>query len=235
MADVIILNRQRQAILLGISRQWEREVKSTQHDLKGRLIVIEGADGCGKTTQARLLADYLRGKGRPVLLVREPGGTPLGEEIRRALLNPAHKSMSAPTELLLYMACRSQLTSEVIRPALEDGKTVICDRYLLSSVVYQGYAGGLGVDIVYKIGAFATENIQPAVQIIIDVAYETAVARRSVEADRIEARGESFHRKVIEGYRAAVHGVKGVHVMDGNRSVDEVQKDIRRIVDNVSL
>ena len=205
-------------------------MKSAEHNSKGRLIVIEGADGCGKTTQARLLADYLRQTHPKVLLVREPGGTAIGEEIRRVLLNPSHRAMSAATELLLYMACRSQLTGEIIKPALADGKTVICDRYLLSSVVYQGYAGGLGVDIVHRIGTFATENVEPDIQIVLDVSYETALRRRSMEADRIEARGESFHRKVIEGYKAVTKGMKNVHIIDGNRSVEEVQKDIRRIV-----
>ena len=206
--------------------------QTERQELSGRLIVIEGADGCGKTTQARLLADHLRAGGCRVLLVREPGGTAIGEKIRRVLLNPANKAMSPPTELLLYMASRSQLTAEVIRPALADGKVVICDRYLLSSVVYQGYACGLGVDTVYRIGTFATGNIQPDIQIVIDVTYENALRRRSVEADRIESRPESFQRKVIEGYQTVIKDMKGVHVVDGNRSVDEMHQDIRRIVES---
>lgn len=200
-------------------------------DMAGRLIVIEGADGCGKTTQARLLAEYLREKGRNVILVREPGGTAIGEEIRKVLLNPQHHAMSAPTELLLFMACRSQLTSEVVKPALASGATVVCDRYLLSSVVYQGYARKLGVDIVNTIGAFATEDIKPDIQIVLDITLANALKRRSAIPDRLEGISEGFQRRVIQGYRIIAKDTDGIYILDGNRSIEEIQADIRRIVD----
>jgi len=198
---------------------------------QGCFIVIEGADGCGKTTHAELLCKHLRRAGRPVLLAREPGGTGIGEAIREMLLNPAHHAMSMPTELMLYMACRGQLTHEAIKPALAEGKCVVCDRYLLSSVVYQGFAAGLGVEAVWEMGVLATENLEPDVQVVLDVSYENACRRRSRESDRIEARGEAFHRKVIQGYREVARDVPSTHIVDANRSMDDVQRDIQRIVD----
>lgn len=197
---------------------------------RGRFIVIEGADGCGKTTHARLLCEQFRRENRPVVLAREPGGTSVGEEVRKILLNPAHQSMSMPTEMMLYMACRGQLMHEVIKPALERGVVVVCDRFLLSSAVYQGYAAGLDADLIREIGAFVTENVRPDAQIVLDVAYETARGRRSMESDRIEARGEEFHRRVIEGYRKIAAALPATHVIDANRSIEEVQRDIMRIV-----
>ena len=197
----------------------------------GKFIVIEGADGCGKTTHAQMLCEHLRLANRPTLLVREPGGTQVGEEIRKILLDPACRNMSMQTELMLYMACRGQLVHEVIRPALAEGKFVVCDRFLLSSVVYQGYACGLGVDLAWTMGKFAVENIRPDVQIVLDAAYDTARKRRKAESDRIEARGETFHRKVIEGYLKVARDLPSTHIVDANRSIREVQGEIQRIVD----
>ena len=135
----------------------------------GLFLTVEGPDGAGKTTQIELLRDYLSDKGYDIIVCREPGGTPISEAVRNVILNKEFTEMGHMTELLLYAAARAQLIEEVIRPALEDGKIVICDRFVESSAVYQGIARGMGIDLVYKVNQFAIGDTMPDLTIMIDL------------------------------------------------------------------
>jgi dTMP kinase len=161
--------------------------------------VFEGIDGSGKSTQARLLRERLVFAGRDVLLVREPGGTRLGERLRELLLDPLGEELSAETELFLFMAARAHLCRTVIVPALAAGRIVISDRFIWSSAVYQGFAGGLEADEVLRIGRIATRGLEPARSFLIDLEPEAAFAR--IEAhDRLERRGLGFQERVRDGF-----------------------------------
>jgi dTMP kinase len=166
--------------------------------------VFEGVDGCGKSTQAALFANYLRtASASDVVEVREPGGTVLGERIRALVLDPGLGDIGPLSELFLFMAARAALVREVIRPALESGASVVADRFLWSSVVYQGLVGGVGVDPVLSLGRLATDGIEPDLVFVFDVDVEIAVerARRGRSpADRIEARGVEYARRVRDAY-----------------------------------
>ncbi|HEX8200224.1 MAG TPA: dTMP kinase [Isosphaeraceae bacterium] len=167
-------------------------------------IVLEGPDGGGKTTQAAGLVSWLRGIGREVVACRDPGGTALGDRIRSTLLDRSAVAIGLRAEMLLYMASRAQLVEEVIRPALGAGRVVVADRYLLSNVVYQGVAGGLGAAAVWHVGAAATGGLMPDLTLLIDVPPEVARARVGPPRDRIEDRPESYRERVRRGYLEAV-------------------------------
>lgn len=175
-------------------------------------VTFEGCEGVGKSTQLALLKDYLKKTGQEAVYVREPGSTEISEKIRSIILDPENTAMTAQTEALLYAAARAQLVAEVIRPALDAGKTVICDRYVDSSVAYQGYARGLGVGFVAKINSYALENAVPDVTVFIDL--RPSASFRSVRRDdRLEREEESFHDKVYEGYIAQSKASNGRFVM----------------------
>jgi len=194
---------------------------------RGGFVVIEGPDGCGKTTQARRLANYLGRLDRKALLLREPGGTEVGERIRRVLLNPRSK-MSFEAELLLYMASRAQLVREVILPALKAGRDVVCDRFLLSSLVYQGYAGGLDIETLKTIGNFAAGGLQPDATVVLKLPLSVAMRRRRKTPDRIESRAQAFHRRVMRGYiTLAKENPEKIFIIDSTRPVNVVQQEIR--------
>lgn len=171
--------------------------------MQGLFISMEGPDGAGKSTQIELLQNYLADKGYEIVITREPGGTVISEAIRHIILNKDYAEMSPSTELLLYAAARAQLVHEVIRPALKDGKAVICDRFVESSVVYQGIARGLGIDTVYAVNDYALEGLRPQLTILLDLDAEEGLRRKKnqAELDRMEAAGLDFHKKVAEGYR----------------------------------
>jgi len=166
----------------------------------GRFVVLEGIDGSGKSTQARLLAAALRARGDSVVETREPGGTALGERLRAVVLDSAPGQISAAAEVYLFAAARAQLVTEVVRPALMRGDWVVCDRFVESSLVYQGIARGLGVDAVARANELAVARCIPDLVVIVDVPLEAAAARRGA-ADRIEAEDGEFHRRVAAGYR----------------------------------
>jgi dTMP kinase len=197
--------------------------------MAGSFLVLEGPDGAGKTTQARRLAAAIEARrGAAPLLVREPGGTPIGERVREILLDRANEALDARAELLLYMASRAQLCREVIRPALESGRVVIADRFLASSAVYQGFAGGLGFEAVLEIGYFATGGLMPELTIVLDLAPEEAAARLAGRPrDRIESRSLDFHRRVCEGYRryAEIARERTARV-DAARGEEEVAREV---------
>lgn len=166
-------------------------------------ITMEGPDGSGKTTQIELLETYLENKGYDIVIAREPGGTVIGEAVREIILNPEYQEMSHMTELLLYAAARAQLVNQVIRPALSEGKAVICDRFVESSAVYQGIGRGLGVDTVYEVNNYALGDVKPKLTIFMDLDAEVGIRRKKdqTELDRMELEDMSFHRRVVEGYR----------------------------------
>ena len=171
--------------------------------MQGLFISMEGPDGAGNSTQIELLRGYLADKGYEIVITREPGGTVISEAIRQLILNREYVEMCPNTELLLYAAARAQLVNEVIRPALEAGKAVICDRFVESSVVYQGIARGMGIDTVYAVNEYALEGLRPQLTILLDLDAEEGlrIKKNQAELDRMEAAGLEFHRKVAEGYR----------------------------------
>lgn len=168
--------------------------------LSGKFIVLDGPDGCGKSTQARLLADWLSAQGGAVVSFRDPGTTVIGEKIREILLSPAHEAMTTPTEVLLYMAARAQLWAEEIAPALQQGRCVLLDRWLSSTCAYQGHAGRFGMEKVVAIAAHSLERVWPDLTIVLDVDLKTAASRLNRVLDRMEQKGDSYHARVREGF-----------------------------------
>jgi len=184
--------------------------------VKGFFIVFEGLDGSGKTTQAKRLSRYFEERGMEVISLEEPGGTPLGERIREILLNEK-SSLEPLTELLLYEAARHEITAQVIRPALERGATVICQRYGYSSVAYQGYGRGLPLSWVEDLNQRATGGLQPSVTFWLEVGAEEGLKRvkRKRHLDRMEQEGLEFLERVAEGYRAIAKNSPEVIRLDG--------------------
>jgi dTMP kinase len=173
------------------------------HPHPGFFLVLDGPDGGGKTTQAARLAGWLRDRGLDVVTCRDPGGTALGNRLRGLLLDRDAMAISLRAEMLLYMASRAQMAEEIIRPALESGRVVVSDRFSLANIVYQGYAGGLGVQQVDLIGQVATAGLWPDLTLILDVPPEVARARVVAARDRIEDRPAAYHRLVREGFLTA--------------------------------
>ena len=203
--------------------------------MKGLYIVMEGPDGSGKTTQINLLKEYLEEAGYECLITREPGGTVIGEEVRQLILNPEHKEMSPVTEMLLYAASRAQLVHEVIGPALEEGKIVISDRFVDSSIVYQGIARKLGISTVSAVNAPGIGIYRPDGIFFIDLSEAEGLRRKKEQKnlDRMEQEGIDFHHMVSEGYRKVLSGRPEVMKIDGGRSIDTIQKKIRNHVDEL--
>ena len=194
-------------------------------------ISIDGGDGTGKSTQVELLAEWLRTRGHDLVTCRDPGSTPLGEAVRGILLDRHDLHIHRRGEMLLYMAARAQLVEEVIRPALGNGKTVLCDRYLLANVVYQGHGGGLDVAAIWEVGRMATDGLMPDLTIVLDVPAEVAASRITRPLDRMEKQGDAFHARVREGFLAeAAQAPEKIVVVDAARSVEEVQAEIRKVV-----
>lgn len=192
---------------------------------------IDGGDGSGKSTQIELLGPWLRQQGHDVVTCRDPGSTPLGEAIRGILLDRHDLHIHRRSEMLLYMAARAQMVEEVIRPALEQGKTVLCDRYLLANVAYQGYGGGLDVATIWDVGRVATSGLMPDLTIVLDVPADVAAARMARPLDRMEKQGDAFHARVREGFLVeAARAPDKIVVVSAVGSIDDVQAEIRRAV-----
>ena len=196
-------------------------------------ISLDGLDGTGKSTQCRLLADWLRGGGHAVTTCIDPGGTPLGAQLRSLLLN--HRpEIDRMCETLLFMASRAQLLAEVIRPALASGRIVISDRFLLANVVYQGHAGGLDVESLWEVGRFAAGGLEPDLTIVLDLPPEQAASRRDRPADRIEGRDSAYHARLRQGFLTeASRRPERIRVVDASAPVAVVQEAIRREVSTI--
>ena len=200
--------------------------------LEGVFITFEGLDGCGKSTQMDLLASALRDRGYVVLVTREPGGTALGEAVRQVLLDPRYHGMSARSEALLYAAARAHLVEQLIRPALADGQVVLCDRYLDSSLAYQGYGRGLGADDIITLNVWATECLFPDLTLLLDLDEDVRGTRLAAVPDRLEAEDEAFHQRVGRGFRELLeqhpHRIRRV---DAAGSAAEVQARVQALVE----
>ena len=199
----------------------------------GIFISFEGPDGSGKTTQIERLAAFLKEQGYECLITREPGGTAISEAVRGILLDPAYKEMDYMTEAMLYASARAQLVAEVIRPALSEGKAVISDRFVDSSVVYQGIARGLGIDEVYRLNGFAIQGLMPSLTIHLDLSAEEGIRRKKnqAELDRLEQEDISFHAQVTEGYRTlAKLSPDRIRTIDATLPVEVIEERIRALV-----
>ena len=196
-----------------------------------KLITFEGIDGSGKSTQIKLLNQWLESKGIKGLNIREPGGTVVSESIRTILLDKQN-IIDSFSETLLFLAARSQLVDEVIVPALNNNRFVICDRFIDSTVVYQGYGRGLGVDLINQINKIATKNILPSLTIYIDIDVELSISRRDKDVnDRMEDAGLKFLTNVKKGYdELAILHPDRIHIINGDDSIVEIQNKIRTIV-----
>ena len=203
--------------------------------MKGLFIVMEGPDGSGKTTQINLLEQYLKEAGYECLITREPGGTVIGEEVRELILNPEYKEMSPVTVMLLYAASRAQLVHEVIGPALEAGRIVISDRFVDSSIVYQGIARNLGISTVAAVNAPGIGIYRPDGIFFIDLSEAEGIRRKKNQKklDRMEQESIDFHHLVSEGYRKVLAERPEVIKIDGGKDIDVIQKKIRNHVDEL--
>lgn len=202
-------------------------------DKRGKFITFEGCDGCGKSTQLRLLSNYLTENGVAHVFTREPGGGKISEAIREILLNGKNAEMTDECEALLYAAARVQHLSDKVEPALREGKLVVCDRYVDSSLAYQAYARGLGLDFVTKINAFALEKYAPDVTVFIDLTPEEAFLRKhgADENDRLEQAGMEFHKRVYEGYKAVAQSYpQRVVCVNGRQTPQEIFADVLQIL-----
>jgi dTMP kinase len=201
--------------------------------VKAQLITFEGIEGSGKSTQAALFHEWLSSRGTDAVLTREPGGTRLGEEVRRLLLHTTGVEIEPLAELFLYLACRAQIVNEVIRPALRTGRVVVVDRFFDSTVAYQGWGRNIDTATIDELNRVATGGLVPDLTFIIDVDPEEGFdrLRRGKTArprDRIEAEEPAFHRRVRDGFRDLARREARCRLVDGGRSIGEIQDELRR-------
>jgi dTMP kinase len=190
---------------------------------------LDGLDGTGKSTQCRMLVDWLRENQVPVTACAEPGGTTIGEELRKLVLFGREHRLAIPTEAMLFMASRAQLVDEVIRPAMERGEVVISDRFLLANVVYQGHAGGMRPEDLWSVGAIVTGDLEPDLTLVFDAPLEVTFARRNREADRMEERDREFHQAVRRGFLYEAGRRPEKHrIVDATPDVEAIQRAVRR-------
>lgn len=197
--------------------------------MKGRFITFEGSEGSGKSTQIAFARKYLKNKGVDVLFIREPGGVKISEKIRKILLDVKNVAMGSECETLLYMAARAQLVEEVLKPALKKKKVVLCDRFLDSTISYQGFGCGVDIKMIKVMGEFATQSISPDLTIIFDIPAHKGLARINRNMDRIEKRKISFHNKVREGYLSiAKQEPKRVKIVSSDdRTKEDIELEVR--------
>ncbi len=208
--------------------------------MKGRFITFEGIEGSGKSSQISLLADHLRSKHRTVTFTREPGGTPIGDQVRKILLDPQNKALDPSAELLLYAASRAQHLTEVIRPALERGDLVLCDRFSDATIAYQGYGRGLDLAMIHALDRLVTAGMRPDLTILLDVEAAVGLARARGRNDlqglgaeaRFENEALAFHERVRQGYLVlAREAPERMQIVDAALTPLLVQEKVREIVD----
>jgi len=204
--------------------------------MKGKFITFEGSEGCGKSTQSRLLYEYLKAKGKRVIYLREPGATKISEKIRDILLDARNDGIFPECEMLLYMAARAQIVGEVISPALKSGKIVICDRFLDSTLAYQGYGLGMDIDLIKKVGSFTTRGIIPDLTLFLDLAVKRGLKHRQANLDRIEKRSVAYHLRVRRGYLKLARKEPGrIKVVKVEEDKYKTQAAIRKLVEKYVL
>lgn len=197
---------------------------------KGLFITFEGADGCGKTTQMKLLADYLKNNGHEVVITREPGGKGLGEKVREILLN-YDGEVSDRCESFLFLADRAQNIDIIVKPAVEAGKIVLCDRHIDSTVAYQGYGRGLDIERINMLNNLATNGRKPDLTFVFDIDVETSMQRVGKEKDRMENAGKEFHNRVRFGYlELAKQEPDRIKVIDATKSIEEIHACVIDII-----
>jgi len=201
---------------------------------KGKFITFEGSEGSGKSTQIEMISKYLKKRKVPIFFVREPGGVKISEKIRNILLDVKNKGMCDETETLLYMAARAQLVEEIIAPALKKGKVVLCDRFLDSTVVYQGYGNGVDLKLINNIGKLVTQGINPDLTLLFDIDSKLGLFRIKRAKDRIEQRALSYHQKVRMGYQAiAKKEPKRIKLIKGNNNKEDIHQSVKAHVDRL--
>ena len=204
--------------------------------MKGKFITFEGSEGSGKSTQGRLLTQYLKSKGYKAIFLREPGGTVLSEKIRRILLDNSNQKICPLSEMLLYMAARAQLIQEVIRPALKKGYFVVCDRFLDSTIVYQGWGLGVDLGLIEHLGNVLTSRLKPDLTIFLDVAIKKGLAACGQRLDRIEHRPLAYHQRVRRGYlKLAARYPKRIKIVKTDKDKRKTQAKVRSIIEKYAL
>jgi len=200
--------------------------------MNGKFITFEGSEGSGKSTQSSLVLDYLKSRKKNVVLIREPGGVKISEAIRNLLLDVKNIAMSKECETLLYMAARAQLVEEVVAPLLKKGTVILCDRFLDSTIAYQGYGNGVAVDFIKTIGQFATRKISPDLTLLFDIDTAQGLSRTSKEKDRIELRSLEYHERVRKGYlKLAKEDPARIKVVKVDKSKEEIFEVVRKVID----
>ncbi len=203
-------------------------------EYKGKFITFEGSEGSGKSTQIERAYQYLKSLGKDVLFLREPGGVKISEKIRAILLDVENKGMGDACETLLYMAARAQLVEEVIEPALKKGKIVLCDRFLDSTVVYQGYGCGVNIKFIKDVGKIATKGLTPDLTLIFDIEVKKGLARINRTKDRIEQRAVSYHNRVRRGYQAlAKQEPKRIKLIAANQDREAISHIVKKHIDKL--
>ena len=202
--------------------------------MKGVFITFEGSEGSGKSTQAALICKYLLERDRPVLHIREPGGVKISEAIRRILLDVRNVRMTKECETLLYMAARAQLVEEVVLPALKEGTVVLCDRFLDSTVAYQGYGNGVDIKFIKEIGGMVTQGVVPDLTFLFDIETERGLERTGRNKDRIEMRSLNYHNRVRKGYLKVAQEEPGrIKVIKVNKSKEDIHALVKKDVDSL--
>lgn len=205
--------------------------------MKGYFITLEGVEGSGKSTQVRLIKEYLESLGYKVVTTFEPGDTEVGKEIRKILLSPDNTELVSKAELLLYVAERAQHVFELLKPSLEEGKIIISDRYTDATLAYQGYARGLDQNLIEELNTIATEGLEPDLTLLLDIDPQISLRRakqvtaeNSSKGDRIEAEKISFHQKVRKGYLDLAKREERIELIDANQSIDNIFNSIKIIL-----